>query len=76
MCPRSSDPFHIVIYYINGSLLLGHTLSPRVHGVDLVHDGREEIEEGEEADKEEECPQHALCPVHVVLHKPGLARKK
>ena len=22
-CPRSSDPFHIVVYHINGSLLLG-----------------------------------------------------
>ena len=26
MCSRSSDQFFIVSYYINGSLLLGHTL--------------------------------------------------
>ena len=26
VCPGSSDPFHIVSYYINGSLLLGHTV--------------------------------------------------
>ena len=26
VCPKSSDPFHIVSYYINGSLLLGHTV--------------------------------------------------
>ena len=25
ICPRSSDPSHIIIYYISGSLLLGHT---------------------------------------------------
>ena len=26
MCPRSSDPFYVVTWYIyNGSLLLGHT---------------------------------------------------
>ena len=25
VCPRSSDPFYIVNYYINGWLLLGHT---------------------------------------------------
>ena len=24
MCPRSSDPFYLVTYNINGSLLLGH----------------------------------------------------
>ena len=24
VCPRSSDPFNVVAYYINGSLLLGH----------------------------------------------------
>ena len=26
MCPRSSDPFFVVIYYIKWSLLLGHTV--------------------------------------------------
>ena len=27
MCPRSSDPFYIVTYYMKwGSLLLGHTV--------------------------------------------------
>ena len=26
VCPRSSDPFYIVSYYKNGSLLLGHTV--------------------------------------------------
>ena len=27
VCPRSSDPFHTVSYYINWSLLLGHIVS-------------------------------------------------
>ena len=27
VCPRSSDPFYIVIYYIKRSLLSGHTVS-------------------------------------------------
>ena len=36
---------------------------------DLVHDRREEIEEGEEADQKEEGPEHSLCPAHVILHK-------
>ena len=26
VCPRSSDPFYVVSYYKNGSLLPGHTL--------------------------------------------------
>ena len=26
VCPRSSVPFYIVIKYVNGSLLLGHTV--------------------------------------------------
>ena len=26
ICLRTSDPFYIVIYYKNGSLLLGHTV--------------------------------------------------
>ena len=26
ICPRRSDPFYIASYYINGSLLLGHTV--------------------------------------------------
>ena len=26
MCPRSSDPFYVVTYFINGSLLLGHVV--------------------------------------------------
>ena len=26
VCPRSSDSFYVVSYYINGSLLLGHTV--------------------------------------------------
>ena len=26
VCPRTSDPLYIVSYYINGSLLLGHTV--------------------------------------------------
>ena len=25
VCPRSSDPFYILIYYINGLILPGHT---------------------------------------------------
>ena len=26
VCPRTSDPFYIVRYYMNGSLLLGHVV--------------------------------------------------
>ena len=26
VCPRSSDPFHIVSYYKKGALLIGHTV--------------------------------------------------
>ena len=26
VCPRSSNPFYIVSYYINGSLILGHSV--------------------------------------------------
>ena len=29
VCPRSSDLLYIVCYYMNGSLLLGHTV-PRL----------------------------------------------
>ena len=32
MCPRGSDPFYIVTYYINGSLLLEHTVNEFTEG--------------------------------------------
>ena len=32
VCPRSSDPFHIVSYYIKGSLLFGHIVYLCVSG--------------------------------------------
>ena len=36
-CPGSSDPFYIVTYYINGSILLGHTVDHLICTKDLCH---------------------------------------